>query len=82
MNSSNSSLEPNPYAVQKNLEEIMEKRNISEPLFIFLVIMYIVLIFVGSTGNFLVVFAVFRNKQMRTARWVFELFQVNFTGFY
>lgn len=64
MNLSKSLLDPNPYAVQKKLTAILEKRNISEPIFTILIIIYSFLVILGITGNFLVIYAAFQNRDI------------------
>jgi hypothetical protein len=53
---------------QMDLLDKLSRKNISEPMNAILVILYTTLIIIGSSGNFLVIFAVLRNKQMRTPR--------------
>lgn len=55
---------------QIDLLEKLSRKNFSEPINAILVIFYATLIIIGSSGNILVIFAVLRNKQMRTPRFV------------
>jgi neuropeptide Y receptor len=56
---------------QDLIDQYLTNRNIEDPAYHILIIMYSILILVGATGNSLVVMAVVRKPQMRTARNMF-----------
>ncbi|XP_053698688.1 neuropeptide F receptor [Sabethes cyaneus] len=53
------------------IEQFTNNRKVDEPAFHLLIVMYSILIVFGATGNSLVVMAVVRKPQMRTARNMF-----------
>ncbi|XP_055523454.1 neuropeptide F receptor [Wyeomyia smithii] len=53
------------------IEQFTHNRKVDEPAFHILIVMYSILIVFGATGNSLVVMAVVRKPQMRTARNMF-----------
>ncbi|CAO1435415.1 unnamed protein product [Diamesa serratosioi] len=56
---------------QHLIEQFSTNRNIKDPAYHILIILYSALIILGASGNTLVVLAIIRNKQMRTARNMF-----------
>ena len=59
------------FGKQHLIEQFSTNRNIKDPAYHILIIMYSALIILGASGNALVVLAIIRNKQMRTARNMF-----------
>lgn len=53
------------------IEEYSNNRKVGEPAYHILIVLYSILIIFGATGNSLVVMAVARKPQMRTARNMF-----------
>lgn len=56
---------------QHLIEQFSTNRNVKDPAYHILIILYSALIILGASGNALVVLAIIRNKQMRTARNMF-----------
>lgn len=59
------------FGKQHLIEQFSTNRNIKDPAYHILIILYSALIILGASGNALVVLAIIRNKQMRTARNMF-----------
>ena len=70
----NISNEANSFELQDLIDQYSRNRNIEDPAYHILIILYGVLIIVGAVGNSLVVIAVARKSSMRTGTIIQNVF--------
>lgn len=68
LNLTNDNFVGNETLIFELIRQYSSNKKIEEPYYSFLIVLYSLLIIIGSCGNVLVVLAVLRNKSMQTAR--------------